>query len=82
MSNKKISFGPKPLVKTDTIPDPNQWVENRDNNSEKVLMKRLTFDVPESLHRIIKMSCASRGTKIGQEIITLLEAHYCKNLEN
>jgi len=44
--------------------------------SESEEMTRLTFDCPISLHRIIKTSCASRGTKIGHEIIALLQSHY------
>ena len=39
-------------------------------------MKRLTLDIPESLHRTIKVSCAGRGTKMAEEIRALLEAHY------
>ena len=37
---------------------------------------RLTFDCPVELHRIIKSSCATRGTKINQEVIALLREHY------
>jgi hypothetical protein len=38
-------------------------------------MKRLTLDIPESLHRLIKSQCASRGNKIVDEI-KLLEKKY------
>ena len=36
-------------------------------------MKRLTIDVPESLHRRLKMSCAGRGVKMADEIRSALE---------
>ena len=39
-------------------------------------MKRLTIDVPESLHRAIKMQCAARGTKMADEIRELLMQKY------
>lgn len=38
--------------------------------------KRLTIDVPESLHRAIKMQCASRGAKIADEVRELLMQKY------
>lgn len=36
------------------------------------VMKRLTIDIPESLHRQIKSECALRGTKIADEVRELL----------
>jgi len=39
-------------------------------------MKRLTIDIPESLHRQIKTSCAQRGTKIADELRCLLAERY------
>lgn len=39
-------------------------------------MKRLTIDVPESLHRSIKTQCAMRGTKIADEVRELLLQKY------
>lgn len=39
-------------------------------------MKRLTLDVPASLHRKIKTACAARGSKMADELRALLEAHY------
>lgn len=82
MSNKKVSFSTKSTIKPEVGPSPDQWVDTRESGSEKELMKRLTIDIPESLHRVIKMGCASRGTKIGQEITTLLKIHYCKILKS
>ncbi|PTT43827.1 hypothetical protein DBR33_10055 [Stenotrophomonas sp. HMWF022] len=39
-------------------------------------MKRLTIDIPESLHRTIKSQCAMRGTKIADEVRDLLVQKY------
>jgi len=75
MSAKKISFGSKPTVKT-TLASADTWVENRTAPTEAELMKRLTIDVPESLHRAIKTACASRGTKIADEVRELLLQKY------
>jgi hypothetical protein len=76
MSTKKVVMGAKPIPKPALISTPDQWVDNRDELVSKELTKRLTLDIPESLHRKIKTSCASRGTKIVQEVTALLEAHY------
>nr|WP_258271058.1 plasmid partition protein ParG [Escherichia coli] len=51
-------------------------MESRSNGSEPEPMKRLTIDVPESLHRAIKAQCAMRGTKIADEVRELLLQKY------
>ena len=38
--------------------------------------KRFTIDVPESLHRRIKMQCAMRGVKMSDVIRDLLEKEF------
>ncbi|MDH6160331.1 hypothetical protein [Janthinobacterium sp. CG_23.4] len=78
MSTKKVVMGTKPSNKPVVAPSSDQWVENRDEAADKEATKRLTLDIPESLHRRIKMDCASRGTKIVQEVTALLDAHYAK----
>jgi len=75
MSTKKISIGAKPTTK----PAPataDAWVESRAASDEPEAMKRLTIDVPESLHRTIKAQCAMRGTKIADEVRELLTQKY------
>lgn len=72
---KKISIGTKPTNK----PAPaaaDAWVESRSSGDEPEPMKRLTIDVPASLHRAIKMQCAARGTKIADEVRELLMQKY------
>lgn len=72
--NKKVIFGTKPPPRQEPAGAGDNWVANRGGDKEP--MKRLTFDVPESLHRAIKTACAGRGTKIRDEVVALLEAHY------
>lgn len=72
MSGKTVSFGVKPAAKP-VVEDADQWVKSREGGEK---MKRLTFDVPERLHRAIKQACAGRGTKIKDEVVALLEEKY------
>lgn len=74
MSTKKVSIGVKPTNKP--IPDAaDAWVEKRDiGQIEKT--KRLTIDIPDSLHRAIKSQCAMRGTKIADEVREMLIEKY------
>ena len=77
MSTKKVSIGTKPTNK----PAPaaaDAWVERRSTGDEVEAMKRLTIDVPESLHRAIKSQCAMRGTKIADEVREMLMQKYGK----
>lgn len=77
MSTKKVSIGTKPTSKpAPTAAD--AWVESRSNGDEPEAMKRLTIDVPTSLHRAIKAQCAMRGTKIADEVRELLLQKYGK----
>ncbi|MBS1095872.1 hypothetical protein [Gluconobacter wancherniae] len=77
MSAKKIQIGMKPTNKA-ISPSADAWVETRKNSVEPEAMKRLTIDVPASLHRMIKSSCAMRGTKIADEVRELLLQKYGK----
>mgnify|MGYP003377059427 CR=1 FL=1 len=73
MSTKKVQIGVKPTSK----PAPaDAWVESRSDGTAPEPMKRLTIDVPESLHRTIKAQCAMRGTKIADEVRELLLQKY------
>ena len=74
MSTKKIDFGSKPTSKPAPAPV-DTWVESR-VTGEAEAMKRLTIDIPESLHRTIKSQCALRGTKIADEVRELLLKKY------
>lgn len=74
MTTKKISIGIKPSARAAAKPEAaDSWVENR---AEEEPMKRLTIDIPASLHRAIKMQTAQRGTKIADEVRELLSERY------
>lgn len=74
MNAKKISIGTKPSSRAAAAPAAaDSWVENR---AEDEPMKRLTIDIPASLHRAIKMHTAQRGTKIADEVRELLQENY------
>lgn len=81
MSAKKVSFGTKPKVVT---PDVDDWVETRITTSEVPVdtvesaekMKRLTLDIPESLHRAIKGKAVMEGRTMVEMLRELLEDTY------
>lgn len=75
--NKKVSIANKPSPNA-SVAQADKWVERREIQSSKssTPMKRLTIDVPVSLHRKLKTACALRGSKMADEIRELLEQHY------
>lgn len=74
MSTKKVALSRKP-----TSSSADAWVGSRDTTPvEREPMKRLTIDIPESLHREIKAQCAMRGSKIADEVRELLLQKYRK----
>lgn len=77
--SKKITIGTRPTNKVDADVAADAWVENRVAADAPEKMKRLTIDIPESLHRDIKMQCAGRGTKIADELRELLANNYRKS---
>ena len=74
--SKKVTFGGKPATKPVS---PDDWVESRKTEAPakaEEVMKRLTFDISESLHRRIKSQCAVKGVKMTDELRALLEKHF------
>ena len=70
---KKISIGGKPTAKS--VPSsPDDWVANRTGSDEP--MKRLTIDIPLSLHQRVKSQCAMSGEKMAEVVRELLEQHF------
>ena len=77
MTAKKVAIGAKPTAaKTQAVPSPDAWVENRQPEAEQT--KRLTLDIPVGLHARIKAACAMRGTKMVDEIRVLLEERFTR----
>lgn len=83
MPQKKVNFNAKPKKEKPINVD--EWVVNRDSKavdskskpeepSEKI--KRLTLDIPESLHRAIKKKAVEDGETMADQLRSLLEEHY------
>lgn len=73
--SKKVAFGGKAVSKPMNA---DQWVGSRkiEASATAEVMKRLTFDISESLHRRIKTQCAGKGVKMTDELRELLEKHF------
>ncbi len=73
MTAKKVTIGAKPTAK----PQPTSqdaWVDAKEAVATPT--KRLTIDVPATLHANIKAACAMRGTKMVDEIRAILEEKF------
>jgi hypothetical protein len=70
---KKITIGSKPTANT-TPATPDEWVSDRSGSVEPT--KRLTIDIPLSLHQRVKSQCALRGEKMAEVVRVLLERHF------
>jgi len=73
MMAKRVSITSKPTPRPTAEASADDWVQNR---AAPEGMKRLTFDVPESLHRRIKVTCAQKGVKMADDLRALLERMY------
>ena len=72
MTKKRVTFGAKPSAAKADSPNADTWVQGRAAEP----MKRLTIDVPTSLHARIKAQCAFRGSKMADEVRALLQQHF------
>ena len=72
MAQKRVPLTTKPRPMTEPPASADQWVESRTTEATK----RLTLDIPASLHTRIKSTCALRGVKMADEIRELLENHF------
>lgn len=71
---KKIALTTTPTPKA--VPAAaDQWVENRSSAADEET-KRLTLDLPKSLHSRIKSQCALDGRKMVDVIRELLEEKF------
>lgn len=78
---KKVTIGRRPTAGAPPAAGADAWVgagaeKLAETPAADVKMKRLTIDIPESLHRTIKSQCAMRGTKIADEVRDLLVQKY------
>jgi predicted DNA binding CopG/RHH family protein len=69
---KRHTIPPKPGI--------DQWVTQREEtpapSGPSVKMKRLTLDIPEALHRAIKMQAAETGVTMAEQLRAILEQYY------
>jgi hypothetical protein len=68
---KKIDFASKPSTPNRLTAE--EWIGNKAPTEPT---KRLTIDVPRTLHARIKSQCALRGSDMAEEIRKLLETHF------
>lgn len=74
--SKKVTIGAKPTAAAPASPkQADAWVAGNDEPKTEP-MKRLTIDVPVSLHTRIKSQCALRQVNMADEIRALLEKHF------
>lgn len=73
---KKVTFGGK--RPTNSNLDPDGWVQNREVEvvKPKEAMKRFTIDVPVSLHKRIKSTCALQNLVMADVIRDMLEEKF------
>ena len=87
MAGKKVSFGRKPRTVEKPV-DIEEWVTNREAlvetehppvseaEAKPEKIKRLTLDIPESLHKAIKLKATTEGVTMVDLLRELLEEHY------
>lgn len=77
---KKISFGASRPTSgaTSNTGDIDAWVIDRTINPPREPTKRLTIDVPVSLHRRIKTTCAVENLIIADVVRGLLERRFAE----
>lgn len=68
---KRVEIRPKSTEKSTTAAA-DAWVEDRSGGDRPEPIKRLTVDMPQSLHRRLKTQCAIRGAKMADVVRALL----------
>lgn len=92
--SKKVSFGTKPSTRLPP-PEADKWVNSRVVEEDEAppvqlqeskplvakpeKMKRLTIDIPLSLHKQLKAQCALSGRTIADEVREFLLKKYGKS---
>lgn len=73
-STKKVTIGSRPSKSKAAAAE--QWIKTRETaktTGEDEEMKRMTFDMPESLHKRLKLYCVEHGTKMSIVFRDLVE---------
>ena len=72
---KRVSFGSKPAAAAKSgSSSADDWVHDRERPTEPV--KRLTIDIPESLHRRVKTACAMENLVMADVVRDMLEQRF------
>ena len=72
---KKVTIGGKPTAKP-AHSSPDDWVNAVQGIGQPT--KRLTVDIPPSLHQRVKSQCALKGLGMADVVRTLLEQHFAQ----
>ena len=72
MTRKKIAIGQRP---SQTAATADTWVRDR-SGADSAPHKRLTIDIPASLHARVKAGCAHRGTNMKKVVLDLLNREF------
>ena len=76
MSKKDLAF--KPAAKTAATPD--AWIESRDKPPAPAEpTKRLTVDIPQSLHKRIRLACIEQDEVMADVIRRILHDVFSHN---
>lgn len=70
---KQVAFKPRQPKDKTGAQNLDKWVNSANAKSETV---RYTIDLPEQLHRRIKIQCASRGVKMNREVLMALNKYF------
>ena len=74
---KKVRFASKPgMTKTNEPQSPDDWVELANKPDPGEPTKRLTIDIPLSLHQRFKTRCAWEGLKMADVVRELIERRF------
>lgn len=72
MNRKKVEIGRPP---SQTAATADTWVRDR-TGVDDAPKKRLTIDIPASLHARVKAGCAHRGTNMKKVVLDLLDKEF------
>ena len=75
---KKVIIDTKPKKAEDII---DKWVEsgttyNIEKKPEETKRKKITFDIDENLHKMIKIHCTENNIKIKDKLTEILEKEF------
>lgn len=78
MTKKKVPIGRRPTKEVDAWVDSRgeQSKEEEESANQAEKMKRLTIDIPQSLHRSIKSYAVEQGTTMADLLRDFLEREY------